>query len=391
MRKVLFLIPFLLNAKILSSLQEQLLQTDTNKAVVSGDKLKDSWINPINLQYKYNRSNQTKEIQTINQFTISINQPIFKSGAIWASIKYAKYLKDENLQKTLLQKRTLIKQAYELLFNIHKIDIAIEKQKLLIKNADIDIQRKKEQFLSGVIDSSFLDNAIINKNNLELALKDLLSQKKELIYKFKTLSDLDYKNVNLPKLKLISKDKYLNNLNLKIAKKDIEVKKAFKYMNIGNSLVSVNFIANYNYLKTSYSNQTPMYQNDINNFYNIGFMITIPLNINSLKTIQEVKIDYLKSTLSYQDTKIKELQNYNTKLSKIKNIDNKIKIYQNTINTYNSLIQNTKDNIKVGVNTNLDLQTLINSAKIQELNIKSLKLDKEIEILNLYYLVGNIE
>jgi hypothetical protein len=196
MRFLALFIPFLLIAKILSPLQESLLNFDKQKAVISGDKLKDSWINPITLQYKYNRSNQTGEIQTINQFIISINQPIFKSGAIWASVEYAKHLKLQNLQRVKLQKRTLIKQAYELLFNIHKLDISIQKQKLLIDNAIIDIQRKKEQFLSGVGDSSLLDNAILNKNNLELALKDIVSKKEELINSFKTLSDIDYKKID---------------------------------------------------------------------------------------------------------------------------------------------------------------------------------------------------
>ena len=83
MRFLALFIPFLLIAKILSPLQESLLNFDKQKAVISGDKLKDSWINPITLQYKYNRSNQTGEIQTINQFIISINQPIFISGAIF--------------------------------------------------------------------------------------------------------------------------------------------------------------------------------------------------------------------------------------------------------------------------------------------------------------------
>ena len=80
MRRVFLLFPLLLNAGVLSSLQEELIQKDTDRAVVSGKKLKDSWINPITLQYKYNRSTQTEPVtQTTNQFIISINQPIFKS------------------------------------------------------------------------------------------------------------------------------------------------------------------------------------------------------------------------------------------------------------------------------------------------------------------------
>ena len=386
-KKLIFLVPFLLQANVLSSLENELIQKDTNKAIISGDKLKNSWINPVTLQYKYNQTNQTPTIQKTNQFLISINQPIFKSGAIYNSIKYAKYLKSENLDKIKLQKNTLIKNAYETLFNIAKINISIKKQLYLIANAKIDIKRKKEQFLSGVIDSSFLDNAIINKNNLEIALNDLYSQKETLINNFKNLSNLDYKSVKLPKFKLISKEEYLNNLNLEIAKKDIKVKKALKYMNIGDSLVSINLFANYNYIDTKYNNPNSIYKNDKNNFYNVGISVTLPLNINIPKTIEEAKIDYLKSVLNYKQTKLQEINKYNIEITKIKNIDNKIKIYQNSIKTYESLIKTTKDNVKAGINTILDLQTLQNTQKINRLNIVSLEIEKEIEMLEVYYKV----
>ena len=386
MKKIIAFIPFLLFANILSPLQQELLKNDNNKAIISGDKLKDSWINPITLQYKYNQTNQTPTIQTTNSFFIGINQPIFKSGAIWASIKYASNLKDENILNTKLKKATLIKQAYEILFNIKKIDIAIQKQILLIDNAKIDIQRKKEQFLNGVIDSSFLDNAIINKNNLELALKDLISQKNELIDNFRNLSNLDYREVKLPKFELISKEKYLKNLNIIIAKKDIQVKKALKYMNIGNSLISVNFIANWNYIDTKYDNPTPIYQNDKDNFYNVGFSLIVPLDINAFKNVEESKIDYLKSVLNYKNTILKEKNRYSTIINKIYAIDSKIEIYKNSIKTYNSLILTTKDNIKAGINTILDLRNLENSLQIAKLNLKSLEIDKNMQLLELYYL-----
>ena len=386
MKKLLIFLPFLLCADVLSPLQKQLLQKDMNKAIVSGDKLKNSWINPITLQYKYNRTNQPNTLQQTNSFFIGINQPIFKSGAIFASIKYADFLKSENIDKINLQKVTLIKQAYEILFNIKKIDIAIKKQKFLIANANIDIQRKKEQFLNGLTDSSFLDNAIINKNNLLLALNDLENQKQTLINNFKNLSDLDYKKIILPKFRLVSENEYLNNLNLKISKKDIKVKKALKYMNIGNSLFSVNFIANWNYINTKYNQQSIFLQNDKDNFYNLGLSITIPLDINSFKTIEEAKIDYAKAALKYKDELLKANNQYDTKIKTIQTLNTKIKVYQSTINNYKSLIKITKDNVKAGINTTLDLENLKNSLEIAKLNQKSLEIDKEIELLNLYYL-----
>ena len=236
-----------------------------------------------------------------------------------------------------------------------------------------------------------MDNAILNKNNLEVALEDLVFKKKELIDNFKTLSDLDYKSVVLPHLELISKNKYLTNLNLKIAKQNIKVKKALKGMNLGNSLVSVNFLANYTNIDTKYSKQTLLYQNDINNFYNIGFSVTIPLDVNTPKTIQESKIDYLKSVLEYRDKVSQSISQYDTQIANIKAIDKKIDIYKNSIATYNSLIEATKNNIKAGTSTDLDLETLQNSKQINQLNIESLQIDKQSVLLELYYLVGPLK
>ena len=389
MKKLLIFIPFLLFSDVLSPLQQKLLTNDMNKAVVSGDKLKNSWINPITLQYKYNQTNQPfNNIQKTNSFIISVNQPIFKSGAIWASVKYANFLKDENIKKIELQKATLIKNIYEILFNIKKTEIAIQKQKFLLKNADIDIKRKKEQFLSGISDSSFLDNAIINKNNLQLALNDLKLQKETLINNFKNLSNLDYHSVRLPKFKLITKDEYLQNYNIKISKKEIEVKKALKHMNVGNSLLSVNLIANYNDITNKYNTQTPIYKNNSDSFYNIGFSITMPLDINVFKTVEESKIDYLKSVLQYNDEIIKAKNKYDTQLKSIKNLDKKIVIYNHTINLYNSLIKTTKDNIKAGINTILDLENLENSLEVAKLSKQNLEIEKELVLLELLYLEG---
>ena len=389
MKKLLIFIPFLLFSDVLSPLQQKLLTNDMNKAVVSGDKLKNSWINPITLQYKYNQTNQPfNNIQKTNSFIISVNQPIFKSGAIWASVKYANFLKDENIKKMELQKATLIKNIYEILFNIKKTEIAIQKQKFLLKNADIDIKRKKEQFLSGISDSSFLDNAIINKNNLQLALNDLKLQKETLINNFKNLSNLDYHSVRLPKFKLITKDEYLQNYNIKISKKEIEVKKALKHMNVGNSLLSVNLIANYNDITNKYNTQTPIYKNNSDSFYNIGFSITMPLDINVFKTVEESKIDYLKSVLQYNDEIIKAKNKYDTQLKSIKNLDKKIVIYNHTINLYNSLIKTTKDNIKAGINTILDLENLENSLEVAKLSKQNLEIEKEVILLELLYLEG---
>lgn len=72
----------------------------------------------------------------------------------------------------------MIKDATELLFNIHKINYSIKKQELLIANANLDVLRKREQVLNGLSDASFLDNAILDANTKKNSYVELVYQKK---------------------------------------------------------------------------------------------------------------------------------------------------------------------------------------------------------------------
>lgn len=372
---------------ILSHTQNSLFEYDQEKNKDEMFKLKNSWINPINLSYSYSKTNQFASDKKTNVASISINQPIFKSGAIYSSIKYAKFLDIYNQMNIEKSKKIAIKNAYEILFNIKKIDITIKKQRLLIENEDIDINRKKEQFLSGVIDSSLLNNAIISKNSLLQSQEDLMEQKKSLILDFKNLSDLDYKSVSLPTFKLISKNEYVNNnQDLKLAKENAKVQRYEKNSVIGNNLVTISLNGSYNTVKESYSPQTLMLQNNRFNYYKVGFTISIPIGVNSIKNVQSAKVSYLKSKLSILDEKNKLEHKYQTFVLKIRNLDKKIKILKENNSLYESLIDSTKDNIKAGINTILDLKELQNTEKINNLTIESYKIDKNIELLNLYYL-----
>ena len=389
MKKILFFMPIFLFGfdNILSHTQNSLFEYDQEKNKDEMFKLKNSWINPINLSYSYSKTNQFASDKKTNVASISINQPIFKSGAIYSSIKYAKFLDIYNQMNIEKSKKIAIKNAYEILFNIKKIDITIKKQRLLIENEDIDINRKKEQFLSGVIDSSLLNNAIISKNSLLQSQEDLMEQKKSLILDFKNLSDLDYKSVSLPTFKLISKNEYVNNnQDLKLAKENAKVQRYEKNSVIGNNLVTISLNGSYNTVKESYSPQTLMLQNNRFNYYKVGFTISIPIGVNSIKNVQSAKVSYLKSKLSILDEKNKLEHKYQTFVLKIRNLDKKIKILKENNSLYESLIDSTKDNIKAGINTILDLKELQNTEKINNLTIESYKIDKNIELLNLYYL-----
>ena len=51
--------------------------------------LRDSWINPININYSYSKSNPYQKVQLAQNAAIKVDQPIFKGGGIIYGVKFA--------------------------------------------------------------------------------------------------------------------------------------------------------------------------------------------------------------------------------------------------------------------------------------------------------------
>ncbi len=75
--------------KLLSALKRQSLDLQLQKNAFDSDALEWGWINPIFLRYSDSRNDQFDRTQKSRQFTVTVDQPIFKSGGILAAIKYA--------------------------------------------------------------------------------------------------------------------------------------------------------------------------------------------------------------------------------------------------------------------------------------------------------------
>ena len=381
MKKLFFLIPFFLYASILSDIKQNELNIDRLKSVKEAKETKRSWINPVMLQYLYQKDNISGYQSTTNQFSISINQPIFKSGAIYYSIKYADILKKYKLKNLELQKRALIKQALDLAFD-YKINLLNKKiLDLKIKNAKIDVERKKEAFLSGTGDSSLLDNAILNLNNLKLSMQDVISSLIQIKSAFKNLSDVNIETVKLPYFNILSKSEYLNkNIEL-LTQKEFEKIKYYLYkMQLGNQLLTISFNGSYNYKK--YENKRI---SDKQNYYTVGLSATLPIDMNAKTRVEKTKLDYLKSKYLFEDKKRALLNTFNMILAQINSLKKKIKIYKENIKIYDSLINSTKESIKAGSATQLDLEVLENSKKASFLEIKIINLKIQKNLLELYY------
>ena len=367
---------------------------DYSKNDAEASKLHDSWIAPIKINYNYSRSKPYENEQYSESAAIKMTQPIFKSGGIYYGIKYANASKVYNDLNIDVAKRKMIKDTISLLMQIQQAGFKVEKQKLQIKNSDINLLQKKEQYLNGQLDSGFLNDAIIQRNIVKQSLYDLQTAKEKLITQFKTISDLDYRTLTVPHLEYITNDKFIeNNIVLNKSKAEVEQNKYYKNVTIAKYLPTLNFTAGYNWTKTAgqgfVTNGAFIDTSSELNYYDYGLSATWSLDINTFRDIESTKIDYLKSQVVAKD-KERELNSlFEQVMHNIENFDKKIALSQENKELYATLLEDTKVLYKAGYKTEYDVDNLSNSLEIQIIDSKIFDIDKQIELLSLYEMYVN--
>ena len=371
----------------ISDYKNQQFEYDYKKSEAESSKLRDSWIAPLRLNYNYSKSNPYTTEQLNESAGIRMDQPIFQSGGIYYGIKFADASKLYNDVSIDVAKRKMIKDAISLLMQIRQTSLRIQKQKLQIKNSDINLLQKKEQYLNGQLDSGFLDNAIIQKNIVVQALYDIETNREKLINKFSALSDLNYKKVSILHLKMISKNEFLHyNTYIKQSEYSLEKSLYAKDVRVAKYLPKVNLTAGYNWQKTSNQQFSPTFPafSQERDYYDYGFKLSIPIDINTFRDIESAKVDYLKSQVIKKD-RVRELSAlYDQVMNNIKNFNKKIALSRQNRELYKKLLDDTEKLYASGYKTKYDVQTLTNSLAIQKIDTKIYKMDKQLELLNLY-------
>ena len=338
-----------------------------------------SWISPIILSFQRTWNTQVEgTTNPINQYTISINQPIFKSGGIYYGIKFAKA--NYNLSKISIikRKKELIAKAIELLYRIKKSKLAIKKLKLQIKNSDIEINSKEELYNAGFSSSIDLDTALAKKDEAQIALLDLKNSLQELKAAFRKISYKNPDSLTLPKLSIVSKEKFVNsNLDIDLAKAKAKAKEYAYKMTRSKYLPTISVGASY----TKVSKAKPFSKDK---FANYSLQISMPISVNMGNDLEKAKLDTLISKL---DAKIKykdSLVDYNLVLKKLNIINRRVALAKKEARIYKRLLASTINLYKAGQRSKSDVDLLRNSYKIKRIEAKIYSIDKQIELLKLY-------
>jgi len=236
----------------LSKLKRKQFGYEYEKTDQESNKLRDSWIRPLILQYSINRSNPNENYgagDSKNQSAaIVMDQPIFQSGGIIYGVKFANASREFANYSIDQQKRIMIKQTIDLLMQVKQSDLSIAKQNLQIANSKINLEQKREQYMNGQLDSGFLNNAIIELNIVKQALFDLETRNAQLISQFKKLSDMDPKTARIPFLAIVDEKRFLSeNIDIKLAESESEKSRLQKNVTLVKYLPSINLQASYNF------------------------------------------------------------------------------------------------------------------------------------------------
>ncbi len=377
-------------SEILSKKKALLFDYQFESNELESDKLSKSWINPIRLNYSKNYTTQFGD-NTLNTgtFSVVIDQPIFRSGGIYYAMKYADSLRLANSSEITLQKRKMIGDAVEILFNLKKTNLEQEKMRLLIQNDMIDIRQKRDSYESGLLDSSFLDQAILKKSQDEAALLELELRYLELKQRFSLLSDKDPESLQLPRLKLMQKEKFIQeNLDLQTDRLRAEASEYNEKITWAKYLPAIS-------LQGQYIN------GDINplfigpgstlqeQYYNYGFSISMPIDINAFADIEASKVEKLKAAVQVLDRQESIQEEYQWIVNTLKVLDKKIALAQKDEKVYQNLFTVTKNLVQAGEKTAYDAQTMQNSLQIRGIDQQIYALQKQIYLLKLYVRMEN--
>ena len=374
---------------ILSDNKSLLFDYQFQSNELESDQLSRSWVNPIVLQYKQNNSTQFRGGTTkTGNFTVLVDQPIFRSGGIYYGIKYSQALRAANIVEIKLQKRQMIGDAVSILFNLKKTKLEEKKLKYQIKNDIIDIRQKRDSYEAGVLDSSFLDQAILKRSQDETALLQLQLNYMELQQRFSLLSDKNPKKLRLPKLKLISKRHYSDeNLELKRDKLRAEQSDYNEKVTWAKYLPTVSLQGQY-----IDGDLNPLFFNPSiqERYYNYGFAVSMPIDINAFSDVEASKVDKLRAAVEVLDRKDTVAEEYDWIHNSLGILDKKIILAQKDEQVYKNLFRLTKNLAQVGEKTSLDADIMQNSLQIRKIDQQIFKIDKQVQLLKLYVRVENV-
>lgn len=372
----------LANESLLSALKQEQFRLEREHNELSSDTLKFNWLNPIEGAWSWSKTeNSLNSNKETGIFSIVLNQPVFKSGGIYFAMRYADASREFLRLKTQNDQQSLMKEAIGLGLRYQKTTLQMQRTQLQIANAVLDIERKKEQYESGFADSSDLDQALLNKNNLEHTLLELRRTRVQIAREFESISDSSLETLALPRFEMMDEAAYMRaSLHVKQQVGALEKSKWLQRANVSNYLPTVSLNAAYYHKTDEWSNNR-----ERDEYQTYGVRISMPLyDINRARSLELKRVETLQESVRLQDVKRSEQKLFERVQEEVDFLHQKRTISLENFRLYGELLASTKDLATAGQKTTLDVETLENSRQTMRIDGEIYALDAQLALLDLY-------
>ena len=370
---------FATESEILTPLKQQILKAKKENVFNTELYNKTSLLGGITLS---GTSTTDQDDYTTNKFAISYSQDLFQFGGLWFSYSYANSYSQYQELGIDVTESGYLKSAYTTALSMLINDLTIEQTQLRIENAKIEIKTKTDLYKVGQADISDLNNAIMSKNSYFGTLLDLKQSKITYLATLKEYTNLSYKEITFPNIELIDKDKYIaSSLSILQQQAYADTLRYTKYVNTTSLFPKLSFT--YSYANTDYEN--PSYSSSNGDSYSYMFTLSMPINISSYINRTKSSVESLIAEEQLEDERISEQLAYELSENNIKNYQEKLKLAQEDVELYTTMVELTSKEVEGGFKSSLDLETLQNTKRIRELDIQINELKIKKELISLYY------
>ena len=365
--------------EILSPQQTEILNDKNKIKQNQADILEHSWINPVIFEVDLSKNKHINSSASMKNKKIFINieQDIYKSGGITKTIDKAKILKIISTLEYIKNRRILESNIYEMVLNLSKIDLQIEKVEYFISNKNIDILKQENMYKNGLLELFVLDESIIEVVEHKNEKEDLLIKKNSLLLELASISNENYKDIDVSQNRMVSFDIFMNNnINIKVDVLSYEKNGLDREITASLFLPKISAYATYGYEN--------MEREKNDTFYSYGLKLNIPFDYNSKKERAVKNISFKLAGKKLAERKKDEILFYKYIKEDIKLINNKIKNSVKILRKYENIFLTVKEMHHYSLKTVDDVNRMLNTIKINTLKIKILTIDKKLIINKIY-------
>lgn len=360
---------------LLSNTKQEIIQLKQQKIKEKETSNKYDWLNDITIKGIIAKDNENIQSE---DYSISLSQKIFNFGGINSQIDYAKELQKLETIDLQISTNEDLYTLFSLVLDIQLNEIALDQNQLNISNSIIDIKHKKSEYKAGELGITDLNEAMMTRNELQDNQKTLQLSKLLNMNELQQYTTKEYNLIQIPKLELMDKNTFLEHSNsIKYTKHTADVNNLLYKIEKSNYLPSLNLNSNYGYSKTDIT--TP------DDYYSYGVSLSLPLSYTASSNIEQKKIDYLISKQELQKEISDTTLIYDKAILNISNYKERIQLATEDIILYEELILSNNEEYEAGYKTIDDVQTIQNSKRIRELDIKNYQLNIQKIILELYF------